>query len=85
MHKNVTQFEPHLALFVPDTHPLVFYDAISKFGLSHLRNGGQLFFEINEAFGEEVVDLLKKNGYNNIELRKDMQGKDRMIKATLDS
>ncbi len=81
MNDNVIRYEPHLALFVPDDNPLLFYDAISTFGLQHLTHKGKLFFEINEVFGNEVVELLLKKGYRNIELRKDMQGKDRMIKA----
>lgn len=81
MQANVLQFEPHLALFVPDNNPLLFYDAISSFGLKHLHNKGFLFFEINESFGNEVAQLLSAKGYINIELRKDMQGKDRMVKG----
>ena len=81
MSRNVLQFEPHLALFVPDNNPLLFYDAISSFGLQHLHNGGLLFFEINESFGSEVANLLSTKGYANVELRKDMQGKDRMVRG----
>ncbi len=81
MNDNVLKYEPHLALFVEDKNPLQFYNAISSFGLTHLTNGGKLFFEINEAFGKEVVALLSEKGYRNIELRKDLQGKDRMVKA----
>ena len=81
MNNNVLKYEPHLALFVPNGNPLQFYEAISKFGLQHLNNRGKVFFEINEAFGNEVADLLLAKGYQSIELKKDMQGKDRMIKA----
>lgn len=78
---NVINFEPYLALFVPNETPLLFYDIIASFGLLHLKKEGKLFFEINEAFGEEAAALLLKKNYKNIEIRKDMQGKDRMIKA----
>ncbi len=81
MGENVLKFEPHLALFVPDNNPLLFYDAISTFGLQHLKENGKLFFEINEAYGGEVKELLAAKGYTGIELKKDLQGKDRMIKA----
>ena len=81
MNKNVLQFEPRLALFVPDNNPLIFYDAIASFGLQHLHKKGLLFFEINESFGNEVAELLSAKGYTNIEVRKDMQGKNRMVKG----
>jgi len=81
MHARVKEFEPHLALFVPDEDALLFYKKLADFSLKHLRPGGSLFVEINEALGEQVVSLFR--GFANIELRKDMQGKDRMIKATL--
>lgn len=81
MNDNVLKFEPHLALFVPDENPLIFYDVISSMGLQYLKNGGRLFFEINESFGNEVSELLSNKGYQNIELKNDLQGKNRMIKA----
>jgi len=81
MRGNVLLHEPHLALFVPDEDALLFYRSIAEFGLIHLTEAGELFFEINEALGKEVAELLEEHGYANIELRKDMQGKDRMIKA----
>lgn len=80
MHKNVLQYDPHEALFVPDTNPLVFYEAIAHFGLRSLTENGVLFFEINENLGAETSALLNAKGFRT-ELRKDMQGKDRMIKA----
>jgi release factor glutamine methyltransferase len=80
MHKRVKEFEPHLALFVPDNDALVFYKKLSDFSLKNLNPGGSLFVEINESLGEQVVNLFR--GFANIELKKDMQGKDRMIKAT---
>jgi len=83
MHTNVTDFEPHTALFVPDSDPLIFYKAISDFASKNLKKGGMLFFEINEDYGEQIVELLNIKSFKNIELRKDISGKDRMIKATL--
>ena len=81
MHERVKEFEPRLALFVPDEDALLFYKKLSDFSINHLKPGGSLFVEINEALGEQVVNLFR--GFANIELRKDMQGKDRMIKATI--
>lgn len=83
MRQNVLQYEPHLALFVPDNDPLIFYKAIAGFGLKHLNADGFLFFEINEGHGTEVAAMLASNNYTEIEIRKDLQGKDRMIKARL--
>lgn len=82
MHERVKEFEPHLALFVPDNDALLFYKKLSGFAVKHLKAGGILFVEINEALGEQVVNWFQAAGFANIELRKDMQGKDRMIKAT---
>ena len=81
MHSNVTDFEPHTALFVPENDPLIFYKAIADFALVNLLPEGLLFFEINESYGEETVNMLKDKAFKNIELRKDMSGRDRMIKA----
>ena len=83
MHTNVTDFEPHTALFVPEDDPLVFYKAITVFAVQHLAAAGLLFFEINESYGHEVASLLENKGFVNIEIRKDMAGRDRMIKASL--
>lgn len=80
MHPNVLQFEPHMALFVPDNDPLVFYKAIASFGLKKLQPEGMIFLEIHEDLGQDVINLLQQDGYS-CELKKDMQGKDRMIKA----
>ncbi|WP_163716342.1 peptide chain release factor N(5)-glutamine methyltransferase [Mangrovibacterium lignilyticum] len=81
MQPNVLDFEPHLALFVEDDSPLLFYRALAKFGIQNLKAGGVIYWEINEAFGPACVSLLKQNGYIDIQLRKDLNGKDRMIKA----
>lgn len=82
MHNNVLNYEPHLALFVPDDDPLLFYKEIALFASRNLVSGGKLFFEINQRFGKEVVNLLENAGFTGICLRKDISGKDRMIKAT---
>ena len=82
MHRNVTDFEPHTALFVPENDPLIFYKAIADFALGNLENGGLLFFEINESLGKETAQLLMDKGFKDIEIRKDLSDRDRMIKAT---
>ncbi len=80
MAKHVLGFEPALALFVPDNDALLFYRKIAAFGKTHLGPGGMVFMEINEALGEDVATLFKQEGYQT-ELRKDLQGKDRMLRA----
>ena len=82
MHNNVLDWEPHTALFVPDSDPLLFYRTIAKKGLTLLKPGGTLYFEINRAHGAETVEMLADLGYTGIELRKDFADNDRMIKAT---
>ncbi len=79
--KNVLSYEPHLALFVEDDDPLIFYRKISQYALNHLNEKGVLYFEINQYLAKETILLLKKIGFKNIELRKDLSGNDRMIKA----
>lgn len=81
MHANVLEHEPGMALFVKDSDPLMFYSVIAEMAIKKLKQGGALFFEIHEGFGQEVVSLLEEVGFVNIVLRKDLQGKDRMIKA----
>lgn len=83
MMSNVLDYEPHLALFVPDNDALVFYRAIANYALHHLEDKGFLYLEINENLGVETLNLLKENGFIHIELRQDLRGKDRMIKAQL--
>ncbi|SDS76969.1 release factor glutamine methyltransferase [Mucilaginibacter mallensis] len=82
MHTNVTDFEPHTALFVPEKDPLIFYKAIANFAMENLIPNGLLFFEINENLGKETVEILESKGFKNIELRKDMSGRDRMVRAS---
>lgn len=81
MHANVTDFEPHTALFVPENDPLIFYKSIADFAVLNLTENGFLFFEINESYGKQTVDLLNDKGFKNIELRKDMSGRNRIVKA----
>lgn len=83
MQANVLEHEPHLALFVEDTNPLLFYDKIADFAKNHLTKNGKLFFEINQYLGKETVDLLKSKDFKYIELKKDMFGVDRMIKVSV--
>ncbi len=82
MHQNVLEYEPHLALFVSNNDPLIFYRAISHFAAKALTDNGMLYFEINEAFGKETCELLQDLKFKHIELRKDLFGKHRMIRAT---
>ena len=81
MHANVLDWEPHTALFVPDSDPLLFYRTIAKKGLTLLKPGGRLFFEINRAHGKETMEMLAALGYTAIELRKDFAENERMIRA----
>lgn len=82
MQRNVLEWEPSIALFVPDNNPLLFYREIARKGVQLLKNGGKLYFEINREHGEETCNMLAEYGYSNIELRKDFADNDRMIRAT---
>ncbi len=81
MAGNVLDNEPHLALFVSDDEPLVFYRAIACLSKNILKPGGKLYFEINQAYGKEVVEMLNSECFVNIILRKDLSGRDRMVRA----
>jgi len=81
MLPNVLNHEPHLALFVPDSDPLLFYRRIIAFCEQYLEMDGYVFVEIHEELAEETIQLFDRAGFANIELRKDLQGKSRMIKA----
>ncbi|HQZ24847.1 MAG TPA: peptide chain release factor N(5)-glutamine methyltransferase [Flavobacterium sp.] len=81
--KNVLDNEPHLALFVDDNDALIFYRKIAKLAQKNLSPNGQLFFEINQYLGKEMVELLEKMDFKNIELRKDIFGNDRMIRGVI--
>jgi release factor glutamine methyltransferase len=83
IQNNVLQNEPHLALFVSNEYPLIFYDKIADLATQHLTKNGFLFFEINQYLGNETINTLEIKGFKNIELRKDLFGNDRMIKATI--
>ena len=78
---NVLDNEPHLALFVPDNDPLIFYRKIAQFAQKHLSVGGLLFFEIHRDFGKQTLNLLNELCFADVELRRDLSGNDRMIKA----
>lgn len=78
---NVLNHEPHLALFVPNETPLLFYDVIALFAKLNLKPKGMLYFEIHKDAGESCMELLSNLGFTNIELRKDISGNDRMIRA----
>ncbi len=80
---NVLKNEPHLALFVKDDNPLLFYNKIANLAMNYLNKNGSLFFEINQYLGKPMIDLLSKKGFQNIKLKKDFYQVDRMIKAEL--
>jgi len=81
MKANVLNHEPHLALFVPNEDPLIFYKKIAGFALESLSENGQLYFEINQYLGTETVEMLLEKGFKNVQLKKDIFGNDRMILA----
>jgi release factor glutamine methyltransferase len=83
MQQNVLSNEPHIALFVANGNPLVFYDKIAELAKNHLTENGVLYFEINQYLGAETVDLLKTKGFNNIKVKKDIYDVDRMVKCLL--
>lgn len=80
MNENVTLHEPGLALFVPDHDPLIFYRKILQFAQDKLNKNGHIYFEIHEDFGSEIIELCENENFS-AELKKDLQGKDRMVKA----
>jgi release factor glutamine methyltransferase len=81
MRANVLDYEPHLALFVPDTDPLKFYKRIAIVGYSLLKAGGTLYFEINERYGPETCDVLLREGFAEAKVVQDLFGKERMVRA----
>jgi release factor glutamine methyltransferase len=85
MRQNVTEHEPHIALFVEDSDPLVFYRAIARTGRKMLNAEGQLYFEIYESLVEEMKSMLETEGYADIVVREDFRGKPRMICARVSS
>ena len=82
MHENVLRHEPHLALFTTDKNRVQFYAAVAAFSQAHLKPRGRLYFELNPKTANEVVSLLKMMEFDDIVVAKDMQGKDRMLRAT---
>ncbi|MDO4783205.1 MAG: peptide chain release factor N(5)-glutamine methyltransferase [Capnocytophaga felis] len=81
IQNNVLNYEPHLALFVPDDNALIFYEKIAELAKNSLTEKGKLFFEINQYLGDEMIEMLKKKGFSEIELRNDLLQNPRMIKA----
>ena len=82
MQKNVTDYEPHKALFVEDDNPLLFYKAILNFCKSHLNNQGRIYLEINEQQGDNILQLLEQHEYKNGKIYQDIHGKNRFVVAT---
>ena len=78
---NVLHHEPHLALFVENSNPMQFYDVIANFAITNLKEKGGLFFEINQYLGNDTKDLLRDKGFSNLELKLDIFGNNRMLKA----
>lgn len=83
MERNILDYEPHNALFVPDTDPLIFYRAIASYAMSHLSAGGWLCLEINQAYPNEMKGLLSSFGFKDITILQDQYGKDRIAYAHL--
>ncbi len=81
MHNNVLQYEPEIALFVDDQNPLIFYKRIAQLAQLSLKDEGELFLEINQYLGKPLMELLRNNGFREIEIKKDLYGADRMIRA----
>ena len=81
MSANVLNFEPHLALFVENNSPIIFYERIADLAQQKLKSGGLLYFELHHLYSAEVIAYLEKIGFQQIEVRKDLQGKNRMLKA----
>jgi release factor glutamine methyltransferase len=79
MHSNVLDYEPHLALFVEDDNPLIFYKALTALGKKLLKPGGKIYFEINEQLGKETADVLRSFDFQNIRIINDLNGKDRIV------
>ena len=81
LQPNVLDYEPHLALFVPDDDPILFYRRIAELGLDKLAINGLLYFEINGLYGEMICRMLRQKGFRSIEIMRDLSGKERFIKA----
>ncbi len=83
MDRNVADYEPATALFVPDEEPLLFYQHIAHFGKRKLRRGGRLYVEIHSLFGKQTFDLFRRHRYKKVEVIRDLSGRDRIIKAEI--
>lgn len=83
MRPNVLMHEPHLALFVPNDDPLLFYKAIASKSKTLLNHNGKVFVEINERYGNEVKELFERSGFNSVQIKKDIDGKDRVVAAAM--
>jgi len=81
MEKNVLEYEPHTALFVSDKTPLIFYEQIAEFGKKHLNENGAIYVETSALYGQKTAEMFCSQGYQHVDLRKDISGRDRMIKA----
>ena len=82
MQRNVLDYEPAKALFVPNAQPLLFYKQIMALVPTHLAPGGKIYLEINEAFGKDVANLLTHTGFQPVYIRQDLHGKDRWVTGT---
>lgn len=85
MDKNVLDYEPEIALFVPNNSPLLFYERISDIAFDILNADGRLYFEINQAMGKDVVRMLADKGFSNVQLLQDINKNDRMVSASLNN
>ncbi|MBR3914220.1 MAG: peptide chain release factor N(5)-glutamine methyltransferase [Bacteroidales bacterium] len=79
MHNNVLKWEPHKALFVSDNDPLIFYRSILEFAKTHLKDNGEVWFEINEYLGKEMIDLCHESGFSDVKIYKDFRDRDRVM------
>lgn len=83
MHENVLNYEPHLALFVNDPDPLLFYRSIAEFALKSLKPAGKIYFEINQAHGLETKYMLENKGFKNVELIRDLSNNYRILRGNI--
>ncbi|MFI5220354.1 MAG: peptide chain release factor N(5)-glutamine methyltransferase [Bacteroidia bacterium] len=82
LHRNVSDYEPHVALFVEGKNPLLFYERIAELSVGRLlKRGGKIYFEINELYGNDIAEMILKGGFRNVFIKKDMSGKERIIRA----
>lgn len=80
---NVLEYEPHLALFVNNDDPLLFYRKISDFAFTNLKKGGRVYFEINQLYGQETKDMLENKGFKNVELIRDLNNNNRILRGNI--